>query len=179
MNYTRILHPQREALINFTRSKRTRRAENTSTIYSTDPPRRKGIAGIIPERLQLYDTTLRSIHAVSRPCIVFLAFQLWYGRQRSQVPIPRGHTGSMPQKPKNFLCEPACTCHESTSSDADDCENQTKGSLVLLTSGAKGHRSNALRTRAQSLISKYLICFLRSTRSPSGRLGSASDLRRV
>ena len=102
MNCTRILHPQRGALVNFARSKGTRRAENASTIYSTDPPRRKGIAELIPERLQPYDTIPRSIHAVSWLCTTFPAVQLWYGRERAQVPLPRGHTGSCPRSLKFF-----------------------------------------------------------------------------
>ena len=46
------------------------------------------------------------------------------------------------------------------------------------TSGAKGQLSNALRIRAHSLISRFLISFLISTRSSGGRLGSVSGLRR-
>ena len=75
------------------------------------------------------------------------------------------------------------TYHELTSPNVDNSHHQTKptigGKIALLTSGAKGQSLNALRIRAQSLISSLLICFLMSTRSSGGRFGSVSDLRRL
>ena len=52
------------------------------------------------------------------------------------------------------------------------------GMAMSLTSGAKGQLLNALRIRAQSLISSFWIRLSMSTRSSKGRFGSVSDLRR-
>ena len=81
-----------------------------------------------------------------------------------------------------YPSKPGYTCRGSTGPSVNRGQHQTcrrNGWMVLHTSGAKGQLSNALRIRAQSLISRFLICFLMSTRSSAGRLGSVSGLRRV